>query len=274
MVKKGLLYCILFSLYWSIFVTAQTNQAIINYWAGGRFGDRIVSYVIAKWVSLKFNIPFLLNPFQYSSMLRFGREEKKYSDKWMVFKFDIPLLFDPKHAIIPKRFEGIIRTENEQGIFEHEQENVIFEINGVQFHIDGCPGIEETIKYIFQDQYFVAEIKKMLHPAVPLPEITLPQDKITVAVHVRKGGGYDPPLSSIQYYTKNMQDSRLDVIDSDIDILESCYYLHSQLDVINSEIDLLESCYDSQDSRPDVIDSKIDALENCCDEHSRLDVIH
>ena len=44
----------------------------------------------------------------------------------------------------------------------------------------------------------------MLQPVVSLPTITLPQDKVTVAVHVRKGGGFDQPLSSVQYYTKNM----------------------------------------------------------------------
>jgi len=32
----------------------------------------------------------------------------------------------------------------------------------------------------------------------------LPQDKISVAVHVRKGGGFDQSLSSIQYYPSNM----------------------------------------------------------------------
>ncbi len=240
MVKKGLLFGTFFSLFWSTFVVVQVNQSIINHWGGGRFGDRITSYVIAKWVSFKFNIPFLLDSFQHSSMLRFGREEKKYSSKLIAFKFNIPLLLYPRHAlsstnaIIPKKFEGIIRIEHEQNIIEHEQENVIFEISAPDFHIDGCSGVEEKMEYILQDQYFAAEIKKMLQPIIPLPKITLPKDKITVAVHVRKGGGYDPPLSSIQYYTNNMQDSQLDVIDSDIDMLASCCDAHnSRLDVIH-----------------------------------------
>jgi len=171
-VKKGLLFGTFFSLFWFTFVAAQTSQAIINHGGGGRFGDRIISYVVAKWISFKFNIPFLFDSFQYSSMLRFSREEKKYSDKWILFKFNIPLLLNPKHAIISKQFEGIIRVEHEQNIIEHEQENVIFEINGVRFHMDGCSGVEEKIEYILQDQYFAAEIKKMLQPVIPLPKIT------------------------------------------------------------------------------------------------------
>jgi len=77
-VKKHLLYSIFFSLYWSIFVTAQTNQAITYFWCGGRFGDKIISYTTAKWISFKFNIPLFIKSFRYSSMLRLGRE-KKYS---------------------------------------------------------------------------------------------------------------------------------------------------------------------------------------------------
>ena len=49
------------------------------YFGRGRFGDKIIYYVTAKWISFKFNIPLLFKPFRYSSMLRLGREEKKYS---------------------------------------------------------------------------------------------------------------------------------------------------------------------------------------------------
>ena len=42
------------------------------------------------------------------------------------------------------------------------------------------------------------EIKKMIKPYKPLPEFNLPENIITVAVHVRKGGGFDAPLLSKQ----------------------------------------------------------------------------
>jgi len=183
--KKNLLYGIFFSLYWSIFVAAQTNQAITYFWGGGRFGDKIVSYTTAKWISFKFNIPLFLKPFQYSSMLRLGRE-KKYSKK------------------IVEQFERVVPIESGQDIIEHNQENVIFESRGGHFRIDGCSGLWQTIEYMLRDQSFIAELKNMLQPIVSLPTITLPQNKVTVAVHVRKGGGFDQPLNSIQYYGKSM----------------------------------------------------------------------
>jgi len=184
-VKKDLRYSIFFSLFWSIFVAAQTNQAVTYTLTGGRFGDKIVSYTTAKWISFKFNIPLLLKPFRYSSMLQLGRE-KKYSKE------------------IVKQFEGVIPIKSEQDIIEHNQKNVIFNNRGIYFRIDGCPGLEQTIECMLQDRFFVVELKNMLQPVVSLPTIALPQDKITVAVHVRKGGGFDKPLNSIQYYPESM----------------------------------------------------------------------
>ncbi len=183
-VKKGLICSIFFSLYWSIVVAAQVNQAVTYGLGKGRFGDKILAYVGAKWISYKFNIPLFFKPFQYSSMLRLGREEKEYSKE------------------IAKQFEKVVSVFSEQGIIKHEQDNVIFESKGVFFRISGYPKFKQTMEYMLQDQYLVTELKKMLQPVVPLPQITLPQDKVTVAVHIRKGGGFDQSLNSIQYYRK------------------------------------------------------------------------
>ncbi len=180
-VKKIFFYSIMLSLYWSIVVTWQVNQAVTNYLNWGRFGDKIVSYTTAKWVSYKFNIPLFFKPFEYSSVLRCGKEEKKYSKE------------------IAKKFKEVI-VSNEQDIIKYEKEdNIIFESKG-WFFISSSPGIESTIEYMLKDQYFAAELKNMLQPVVPLPQIELSQDKVTVAVHIRKGNGFDKPLNSIQYY--------------------------------------------------------------------------
>ncbi len=179
------IFCsIFFSLCWPIVVTGQVNQAVTNYLNLGRFGDKIVSYTTAKWVSYKFNIPLFFKPFRYSSMLRCGNEEKKYSKE------------------IVKKFREII-ISNEQDIIKHEKEdNVIFESKRRWFFISSAG--ESTIEYMLQDQSFTAELKYMLQPVVPLSQIELPKDKIAVAVHIRKGGGFDKPLYSIQYYNKNL----------------------------------------------------------------------
>jgi len=185
-IKKSLLYSVFFSLCWSIFVAAQTSQAVTCILDGGRFGDKIVCYTTAKWISCKFNIPLLLKPFKYSSMLRLGSKEKKYSKE------------------IVEQFEGAIPIGSEQDVIAYEKKNVVFENNGMYFRIGGCPELEQTIEYMLRDQFFVAELKNMLQPVVFLPIIDLPRDKITVAVHIRKGGGFDKLLCSTQYYRTNM----------------------------------------------------------------------
>jgi hypothetical protein len=53
---------------------------------------------------------------------------------------------------------------------------------------------------VFQFPDFGNELKRMIQPLVPLQPLLLPHDRITVAVHIRKGGGYDPGLKAEQYY--------------------------------------------------------------------------
>ena len=46
----------------------------------------------------------------------------------------------------------------------------------------------------WSDKNFKELLRKELTPLIPLEKIKIPDDKITVALHVRKGGGHDAPL--------------------------------------------------------------------------------
>ncbi len=119
-------------------------------------------------------------------MLRLSKEEQEYSKE------------------VAKQFEKVISVSSEQDILKYKKDNVLFESKGVFFRIKKYPKFKQTIEYMLQDQYFVTELRNMLEPVVPLPQITLPPDKLTVAVHIRKGGGFDRPLNSTQYYHSNI----------------------------------------------------------------------
>ena len=56
-------------------------------------------------------------------------------------------------------------------------------------------------KDLYRD-YF-AHLQKMLIPIAPLPKFDIPEGYISVAVHIRKGDGYDAALSSQQIYKSN-----------------------------------------------------------------------
>ncbi len=181
-IVKKIFYSIFFSLYWPIVVTAQVNQAVTNRLCPGRFGDKIVYYAIAKWVSYRFNIPLFLKSFEYSAMLRLGKNERKYSNE------------------VLKRFkEGILKIRSEQDVVMNTKDNVIFE-SDKYFYMNGSHRKEQWIAHMSLDQRFMEKLKYMLQPVVPMSPINLPKDKVTIAVHIRKGGGVDKPLYSIQYY--------------------------------------------------------------------------
>jgi hypothetical protein len=182
--QKNLLSILLF-LHFPIIISTPIKQAVTYFWGGGRFGDKIVSYTTAKWVSHKYNIPLFLKEFKYSEMLRLGKEEKKFSKK------------------IVKQFKkGVIPVRSEEDIVARKKDNVMFEIRGTRFIINGVSLVEQVVEYVSKNQDFMKQLKHRLQPVVALPQIELPENIITVAVHIRTGGGFDPALFSDQYYSR------------------------------------------------------------------------
>ncbi|HEV7737800.1 MAG TPA: hypothetical protein VGO47_10580, partial [Chlamydiales bacterium] len=61
-------FCIItFSLFLhSLCANPDSTQAITYEFSGGRFGDNLLAYFHAKWVSYKYNIPFFYKEFPYS----------------------------------------------------------------------------------------------------------------------------------------------------------------------------------------------------------------
>jgi hypothetical protein len=73
---------------------------------------------------------------------------------------------------------------------------------------------------VLADQEFMHTLKTCIAPCNPLPLLDLPTDKITVALHVRKGGGYDAPLASEQIFDKNTYPQRRNTrIDEPADVI-------------------------------------------------------
>ncbi|NDD58753.1 MAG: hypothetical protein EBZ47_05820 [Chlamydiae bacterium] len=83
---KWFLYLILFLQSHNSFVNSSTknlthfnpNYNYLTYHGGGRFGDRLIAYMHAKWLSYKYNIPMLYIPFAYSDDLILDDIELQY----------------------------------------------------------------------------------------------------------------------------------------------------------------------------------------------------
>lgn len=151
----------------------QTNSIITYKKVGSRFGDCIINYVKSKYFSHKYSLPFYYKPFKYSNLLTMNNLEKIFNDN------------------IQKRFNNIIMLNNGKQI-NKTQNNTLY-ISHFYSETD------DLYQYAIENPSFAAEIKKMLTP-ITTPHINLPTNIITVALHIRTGGGFDKPRASEQYY--------------------------------------------------------------------------
>jgi len=128
---------------------------------GGRFGDNLLSYSRAKWLSYKFNIPLLYLPFKYSDCLMLHEQETMYTDECtQLFSTIAHLPTGSKLQLLP---------HNSTLYINHWQtENIID----------------------WYDKPFVEELKKNIAPRYTIEKIAIPDNCISIAVHIRTGGSF------------------------------------------------------------------------------------
>lgn len=165
--------------------TDTSNVSAVTYnFSGGRFGDNLISYLHAKWISYKYEIPLLYKPFQYSEQLVLHEKEKIYKEEDLLqyknvieFKLGDNLNIDKNSKtlyVIPYFAESLEEYKEPQiGInlknFNREK-FFCFEVN-------------------WNDEFFLKEIKELIKPINKLNLIFPPKDLISIAVHVRKNSG-------------------------------------------------------------------------------------
>ena len=163
------------------FCSQQSTPSAITYeFNGGRFGDNLSTYCKAKIFSYKYSIPLLYKPFEYSDQLTMHLKETHYSTE------------------LRDQFEAIIHIKTEDDIKKNRNKNVLFVTN---FYTP-APGLYE---YGFTNTDAAQDIKQLFTPIMAMPLIEKSDTYITVAVHVRKGGGFDAPLASEQIYKNPAQ---------------------------------------------------------------------
>ena len=177
--KKKLFGIILILFCISSIHSGEVSKKAVTYDLGyGRFGDKMLSYLHAKWVSYHNNIPLLFKPFPYSKELVMHYKEKRYSNK------------------VLSRYSNIIYPSYQMTIDYRNSESALYVIPYFpECMWEHTP--EENYYYLavdWDDPGFRKELKKMIKPIQDhKPFIKLPKDRISVAVHVRRGGGFDTP---------------------------------------------------------------------------------
>ena len=157
-----------------ISLSTFADQVIVPYEYGGRFGDQIILYADAKWLSYKTGIPLAIHSFIHSEALALDTHEPKYRKN--LFRNYQPVLIASKGQFLWKW--------DRQKDGSHKN-NVMY-----QFRYQGMAGEYAVRLARYQaDHDFMDILRKMVHPKHPLNLIKPKKapNTINVAVHIRKG---------------------------------------------------------------------------------------
>lgn len=119
----------------------------------GRFGDQVINYIKALWISSNNELPLQYKPFLFS-------------DQLFLSKVHPPL-------------ENFSRT------FFIADEGHSFDEEGL-YVISYYTPIEE-----WEDETFRRKLQELIRPIKQTRALRIPKGRISVAMHIRKGGGYD-----------------------------------------------------------------------------------
>lgn len=138
----------------------------------GRFGDQLLLYCFGKFAAKHLNLPFLFRPFPNSDLLA---------------------LYDCENHYTGMHINRRILRYNKGDKVAVEQ-NTLYE---VPFWAPS-----NFLEEVAKDKDLTNHLCHMIRPRYAIKEFALPTDRASVAVHVRKGGGFDRPLLSRQQYSK------------------------------------------------------------------------
>jgi len=203
--KKCIILSQVLFLVWYIY----TEQAVTYEVTSGRFGDNLLSYAHAKWIAYKYNLPFLYKPFIYSDRLVLHGQESLYTDeKKESFKNIISL--HNEHII--KQLAGLSALL----VVPYFPESKWELKTGISF----SGGAWHHFRVDWSDNGFIQALKEIVIPCEPFRSMSLPEDRITVAVHVRRGGNYDASGTISGFPLKFLND---DFFISQISNLYNCF---------------------------------------------------
>jgi hypothetical protein len=178
---------------------AKSRQSYITYaLSGGRFGDNLLAFMHAKWFSYRFKMPLLYKPFPYSDQLQLSVDEQLFRD-----------------GVLNKVSQSMIM----ENLIHPKIKNDTSMLYIVPFYSECLNELAVCRDMVYlpidwENEEFRNLLKKAIKPIANLPPLDLPRDKITVAVHIRMGGGYDTSntpaaypykFPSLEYFIQQLQ---------------------------------------------------------------------
>lgn len=194
-------------------VTAQTasspraesvseHNAVVTDGCSGRFGDQLLNLAHALYFSMKNNCEFFYIPFRYSGELVLSTAIKPYANE-LIKKFAQHLRFDgnDRRACLESPVSSALIT-------------IPYFVESLTSPLFYTDWENPSFKYL---------LRALMAPKQPLSLLCPPKDRISVAVHVRKGGSFESwPLSSkhgYHFYKIPQNDFYIDQIKQLFDLL-------------------------------------------------------
>ena len=160
------------AIFCAILFASHLSAAWISYGCtGGRFGDHLLIYLRAKWLSYRYEIPLLYIPFIYSS----------------------ELVLDDREILYDQRlFRGLAKVTMRAGVHPHRSCPVIYDsLYFPAFREESGAAGWGGVDVDWKDPKFRQIALELLAPKQPLNLTRPPPGSISIAVHVREGGGFD-----------------------------------------------------------------------------------
>ncbi len=157
-----------------LFVFLRCGAAYIGYdpTQVGLTGDKLMQYTKALWVAHQHNMPFVYAPFEYSDKLHLH-----YLNETPACESTSKIT-----VTIPKQL--------------HFEKNVLNLIDYYYQDTMWDPLKVATWRGLIDNQQFLTKLKQHISPAFEVKKHLIPSNRVSVAVHVRKGNGNCPPLYS------------------------------------------------------------------------------
>lgn len=167
----------LYFLLWLLIPLSCSGKSYVSYsGSGGRLGDCLVAFLHAAQVSYWHNLELVYNHFNYFDQLALSRIYRPLNE--------IHKLRPKIKTFAPHESLNISKEDNVLYIIPYFPAGDYDRIHCNCFKFD-CD---------WNNKEFLNIIRSAIKPHIAFPAPTLEENKINVAVHIRRGGGADAPL--------------------------------------------------------------------------------
>lgn len=139
----------------------SSSNGITYGFSGGRLGDNISAYIHARWIAYSKELDFYYRPFKHSDQLVMHDMHKAYEG------------------------HGLEEIHSKDAIFVDPQ------AKNTMFFLKWYP---KNNNIHWDDIGFISLLRNEIRPKQSLPLVKIPEGYVAVAIHIRRGGGFDGPL--------------------------------------------------------------------------------